>query len=485
MIDFKKRVMFLGYGAVEQCALAVFVKHFRIPLENITVLDFEDRSERLKPWTAQGVRFVRKRITPQNLGSELAKHLSAGDLLVDLAWNIDCCEIIQWCHDRGVLYINTSVEVWDPYGGAKQKHPTERTLYWRHMNIRRMTAGWREPGPTAIIEHGANPGLISHWTKRGLIDVAERLLNDRNASGADAEEIADLIKQRTFNRLAMKLGVKVIHCSERDTQITDQPKQVDEFVNTWCIEGLREEGITTAEMGWGTHEKEFPPAAYQHADGPRNQICLARMGINTWVVSWVPHYCIRGMIVRHGEAFTISDHLTVWNGDGPIYRPTVHYAYCPCDAAIVSLEEMRGRDYALQPNQRIMQDEIVGGCDILGALLMGHTYNSWWTGSILSIEESRRLVPHQNATTLQVAISVVAAAIWMVENPNRGVCVPDDLPHEYVLEIARPYLGQSISIPSDWTPLKNYVNNFHGYHQPNVDVDDPWQFKNFLVTDGD
>jgi len=485
MIDFAGRVLFLGYGAVAQCALPVFVKHFRIPPGNITVLDFEDHSERLKPWTAQGVRFIHRRITRENLGAELAKHLSAGDLLVDLAWNIDCREILQWCHDRGVLYVNTSVEVWDPYGGAKQRHPTERTLYWRHMNIRRMIAGWREPGPTAVIEHGANPGLISHWTKQGLIDIAERLLADQKVQGSDAEEIRRLIADRAFNRLAMKLGVKVIHCSERDTQITDKPKQVDEFVNTWCIEGLREEGITTAEMGWGTHEKEDPPGAYHHTRGPRNQICLARMGINTWVVSWVPHYCVRGMIIRHGEAFTISDYLTVWDGDGPIYRPTVHYAYCPSDCAMASLEELRGSDYVLQPNQRIMRDEIIGGADILGALLMGHAYNSWWTGSVLSIEESRRLVPHQNATTMQVAISVVAAAMWMVEHPTSGVCVPDDLPHEYVLDIARPYLGQSLSIPSDWTPLKNYVNNFHGYHQPNLDLDDPWQFKNFLVTDGD
>ena len=83
----------------------------------------------------------------------------------------------------------------------------------------------------------------------------------------------------------MKLGVKVIHCSERDTQITDQPKQVDEFVNTWSVEGFREEGTTTAEMGWGTHEKELPPLAFEHADGPKNQICLARMGMNTWVRS--------------------------------------------------------------------------------------------------------------------------------------------------------------------------------------------------------
>ncbi len=485
MIDFHKRVLFLGYGAVAQCALPILIKHFRIPLRNIAVMDFEDRSDVLKPWIGQGVRFVQRQITPENLGAELGNHLSAGDLLVDLAWNIDCREILQWCHDRGVLYLNTSVEIWDPYTGATEKHPTERTLYWRHMNIRRMTAGWREPGPTAVLEHGANPGLISHWTKQGLLDIAEKLLCDKKVQGRDADEIRQLVQDQTFNRLAMKLGVKVIHCSERDTQITNRPKQVGEFVNTWCIEGFREEGITTAEMGWGTHEKQLPPLSYHHSDGPRNQICLARMGMNTWVVSWVPHYCIRGMIIRHGEAFTISDSLTVWDDGEPVYRPTVHYAYCPCDGAIVSLEELRGRDYELQPNLRIMRDEITGGADILGALLMGHAYNSWWTGSVLSIEESRRLVPHQNATTMQVAISAVAAATWMVENPGRGVCVPDDLPHEYILGIARPYLGQSLSIPSDWTPLRNYVNNFHGYNKPDLDLDDPWQFKNFLVTDGD
>jgi homospermidine synthase len=283
----------------------------------------------------------------------------------------------------------------------------------------------------------------------------------------------------------MKLGVKVIHCSERDTQITAQPKEVDEFVNTWSIEGFHEEGITTSEIGWGTHEKEPPPLSFPHSCGPRNQICLARMGINTWVVSWVPHYTIRGMIIRHGEAFTISDRLTVWEDGRALYRPTVHYAYCPCDCAMVSLEELKCRDYALQTKLRIMNDEIVCGADILGALLMGHAYNCWWTGSILSIEQSRRLVPNQNATTVQVAISVVAAATWMVENPNRGVCIPDDLPHEYILGLARPHLGESLSIPSDWTPLKHYVNHFHGFNQPNIDFDDPWQFKNFLVTDGD
>jgi homospermidine synthase len=481
MVDFKKRVLMIGFGSVAQCTLPILVKHLRVPLENITVLDFEDRAAILEQWTSQGVRFVRQRLTPDNLGAVLDRYLAPGDLLIDLAWNIDCRDIVTWCHEHGVLYINTSVEVWDPYDRALYEHPTQRTLYWRHQKLHQLRAGWSQPGPTAVLEHGANPGLISHFTKQALLDISARLLADRKATGRAAEEIADLMANRMFNRLAMVLGVKVIHCSERDTQITDRPKQVDEFVNTWSVEGFREEGITTAEMGWGTHEKQLPPLAFEHSTGPRNQICLARMGINTWVRSWVPHYPIHGMVIRHGEAYTISERLTVHDGDKPIYRPTVHYAYCPCDAAIASLNELRGYDYELQPAARIMSDEITSGTDILGALLMGHAYNSWWTGSDLGIEECRRLVPHQNATTMQVAIAVVAAVLWMLDNPAMGVCVPEDLPHDYILDIAKPYLGAFISTPSDWTPLENYANAFAGYSPDDLDWSDPWQFKNYLV----
>ena len=483
MIKFPNKILFVGFGAVAECTLPILLKHIKIASQNVTVMDFEDRSGKLKKWTAKGVRFVKDRITEENMGALLAKHVAAGDLLIDLAWNIDACEILQWCHDHGVMYINTSTELWDPYKSGK--HPTEKTLYFRHMNLRRMIAKWKTKGPTAVIEHGANPGLISHFTKQGLLDIAAAALADKKYKAKDAERIAEYAKTLQFNLLSQQLGVKVIHVSERDTQISDVPKQVGEFVNTWSIEGFREEGITTAEMGWGTHEKTLPAYAYEHKQGPRNQICLARMGMNTWVRTWVPNYSIQGMVVRHGEAFTLSDKLTVWEGKKAVYRPTVHYAYCPCDAAIASLHELRGNNYELQPKLRIMSDEITTGEDILGALIMGHAYNSWWTGSDLSIQESRRLVPHQNATTMQVAISVTAAAMWMIENPAEGIRVPDDLPHDYVLGIAKPYLGKFISTPSDWTPLKGYASAFKGYNKPDLDVKDPWQFKNFLIKDGD
>ena len=484
MIEFSKKILFVGYGAVAECTLPILFKHINVAPTNVTVIDFESKEEKLKQWTSIGVRYVRDKVTEENMHTLLGKYLSAGDVLIDLAWNIDACEILQWCHDKGVLYINTSVEVWDPYAGGK-KHPTERTLYWRHMNVRKMYGKWKQKGATAVVEHGANPGLISHFTKQGLLDIAAAALGEKKVKGRKAETLKGLVASQKFNYLARELGVKVIHCSERDTQITDVPKQIDEFVNTWSIEGFREEGTTTSELGWGTHEKTLPKFGYRHKDGPKNQICIARMGINTWVRSWVPNYTIQGMVVRHGEAFTISDKLTVWEGKRAVYRPTMHYAYCPCDEAIVSLNELRGNNYELQPKLRIMNDEITKGADILGALIMGHAFKSWWVGSDLSIEESRRLVPHQNATTMQVAISVVAATMWMIENPAEGIKVPDELPHEYVLGISKPYLGKFISTRSDWTPLRDYENAFSGFNKPDFDVKDPWQFKNFLVKDGD
>ena len=198
MPEFPNRVLFLGFGAVARCTLPILLDHVKIDPKRITILDFEQLDAVVKPWVEKGMTYVRDRVTRENMGSLLGKYVSAGDLLIDLAWNIDACEIIQWCHDRGVLYVNTSVELWDPYAGGA-KHPTERTLYWRHMNLRRMISKWSEPGPTVVVEHGANPGLISHFTKQGLLDIAERARAEGKVSGAQAEKVAHHAKAREFS----------------------------------------------------------------------------------------------------------------------------------------------------------------------------------------------------------------------------------------------------------------------------------------------
>ena len=478
---FDGRILVIGLGAVSRCTLPLLFEHVPAAPSQYTVIDFADVAENARWVQEQGASFAAERIAPDNFGDVLGRFVGPGDVIVDVAWNLGTVDLLEWCRSHDVRYVNASLEVWDPYEDMNATKPTDRTLYARHMKLRDRIARWGDnEGPTAILDHGANPGLVSHFTKAALVDIADAVLAEQTDDGL-RDAVADARTDGAWNRLANALDVKVIHISERDTQISNRPKLENEFVNTWSVQGFHEEGIAPAELGWGTHEKELPRLAFTHDAGPRNQICLAHPGCRTWVRSWVPCGDIVGMVIRHGEAFTISETLTVERDGEAIYRPTVHYAYCPADAAIASLHELHMRGDELQPLQRIMDDDIVDGRDELGILLMGHPLTSWWYGSLLDIHEARRLVPHQNATTLQVAAAILGAVQWLLANPRRGVRVPDELPHEEILGHARPYLGPIVSQATDWTPLRRWSDAFAGFGRPRPADEDVWQLSTFLV----
>jgi homospermidine synthase len=70
--------------------------------------------------------------------------------------------------------------------------------------------------------------------------------------------------------------------------------------------------------------------------------------------------------------------------------------------------------------------------------------------------------------------------MWMLENQNKGLKVPDELPYDYILNIAKPYLGRFVSEVSDWTPLKNYQIFFKENPLGYLDKKNIWCFQNFL-----
>jgi homospermidine synthase len=472
---FQNQVLVLGGGSVAQTVVPLLIEH-EVNANQITIVDMRDTKERFRSSIAQGAKYVIDELTRENMSEFLSKYLKAGDFLLDLAWNIDANDIIEWAHNHGVVYLNTSLELWDPNSNPSARTPQERTLYFRHMKLRKLTDTWKGQGSTAIVEHGANPGLVSSLTKKALVEIAEKSINE----SADRPGVKEALANEDFPRLAQALGVKVIHIAELDTQITDKPKKLNEFVNTWSVEGFYEEGIAPAELGWGTHEKKLPPNAFTHPEGPQNQIGIAHPGAATWVRSWVPEQENTGMVVRHGEAFTISDHLSVWENGKVVYRPTVHYAYRPCDGAIASMRELEQSQWQITSNQRIMNDEIIDGEDRLGVLLMGHQYKSWWTGSMLNIHDARKLIPGQSATTVQVGSAVYAAVAWAMHNPDRGYLVPDELPWREILKYAEKYWN-FVSFQSDWDPISTRNDLFKGWNGREYDLEDPWQFTNFLA----
>ena len=334
------------------------------------------------------------------------------------------------------------------------------------LDLRRRRPG----GITAVSCCGANPGMVSWMVKQALTDVAAELKLDF-ALPASREDWA---------RLMQRAGVKGIHIAERDTQRASTPKPRGKFVNTWSVEGFIAEGSQPSELGWGTHEKTMPPGAHRHDFGCDAAIYLTRPGAGTRVRSWTPTaQAQQAWMITHNESISIADYFTLREKDKVVYRPTCHYAYHPCDDAVLSLHELAGAEWKPQQSWHILsEDDIVDGIDELGVLLYGHAKNAYWYGSQLSIEETRKLAPYQNATGLQVTSAVLAGIVWMLENPDRGIVEADEMDFRRCLEIQRPYLGPVVGHYTDWTPLKGRNRLF----PETVDSKDPWQFSNVLVS---
>jgi homospermidine synthase len=463
-------VVMIGFGSIGKGTLPLIERHFDFDKEHFVVVDPDDSDRRLLD--ERGVKFAHSAITRENYRETLGKLLKAGKgqgFCVNLSVDTSSLDIMRFCREIDALYVDTVVEPWPGFyfdkamgTEARSNHALRETV----LAERRKHPG----GATAVSCCGANPGMVSWFVKQALINLAADL-GEKGKEPKTREE---------WGRLAERLGVKGIHIAERDTQRAKSPKPRNVFVNTWSIEGFLSEGMQPAELGWGTHEKWTPSNAGFHKEGCGAAIYLNQPGANTRVRSWTPTARAQyGFLVTHNESISIADFFTLRDKKGKaIYRPTCHYAYHPCDDAVLSLHELYGRAGETQSAQHILgETEILDGIDELGVLLYGHSRNAYWYGSQLSVEETRALAPYQNATGLQVTSAVLAGMVWALENPKAGIVEADEMDYRRCLEVQTPYLGPVVGVYTDWTPLKGRP----GLFPEDIDESDPWQFRNVLV----
>ncbi|MEX2151669.1 MAG: saccharopine dehydrogenase C-terminal domain-containing protein [Steroidobacteraceae bacterium] len=463
---FPGRLICIGFGSIGQGVLPLILRHVDgLSADRITIVTADEAGR--EEATSFGIKFLNHPLTRENFRHVLDPLVGRGDFVLNLSVDVSSVALIKLCHEKGALYLDTCIEPW-PGGYTDPNIPaSRRTNYALREEVLEMRKAWTN-GPTAVITHGANPGLVSHFVKQALLDVA-------SATGHDA---ADPKTRDDWANLAKTLGIKVIHIAERDTQVSSKPKMPGEFVNTWSVDGFVSEGSQPAELGWGTHERHFPRDGRQYDFGRKNAIYLTQPGCATRVRTWTPeakHF--HGFLITHGESISISDFLSVRQNERVLYRPTVHYAYHPADNAVLSVHEFCGRNYQLQERKRIMMGDITSGIDELGVLLAGHAKNAFWYGSQLSIDEARKLAPHNSATSLQVTVAALSGMIWAIENPAAGVVEPDEIDFRRNLEICMPYLGPVVGKFTDWTPLFDRGRLF----PEDLDESDPWQFKNIRV----
>jgi homospermidine synthase len=453
------KIAILGFGSIGSGLIPLLLKHF--DRSQISIIGADSRN--LNIAVENGIEHKTQPVTKDNYREILSSWVKPGDFLVNLSVDVSSKALVIWCRENGVLYLDTCIEPWAGFYDNPGIAPERRSNYaLRQEMLDLRDSHGNAPGATAILAHGANPGLVNHFVKRALLDVAKKVGYQPRPNTKDE-----------WCLLAQSIGLKVIHIAERDTQTPTNPKEVGEFVNTWSIDGFVGEGLQPSEIGWGSHEKTMPSDGNHFEWGCKSAIWLSRPGCVTKVRSWTPaEGPYQGWIITHNESIGISDFFTK---DG--YRPTVHYAYHPCDSAVLSMHELAGKNYQQQQRQRLIVDEVVSGVDELGVLLMGD-FGAYWYGSYLDVETARSLAPYNNATSLQVVAPVLAGILWAIKNPSLGIVEPDDLPFEEILSVTDPYMGKLVGEWTDWTPLQDRCKLF----PEDVDLLDAWQFKNFRVS---
>jgi homospermidine synthase len=467
-IDFGGRVIIIGCGSIGQGILPLIRRH--LPLEGegrLLVLSANEEGRGIAQRC--GARYEHAHLTPANHRRILGRHARAGDLVLNLSVNVSSLDLVRFCAEHQVLYVDTSIEPWPGVYANPMLKMRDRTNFVIRDKALRLAAELGPEAPTAIVDHGANPGLVSHFVKRALLDL------DRILRGGDAQPAS----REGWAALARDLEVCVIQIAERDTQVSNHAKRHGEFVNTWSIDGFVDELMQPSEVAIGIHELNLPRRARQHRPGS-GTLYLPRPGGGTFARSWTPSVGgYQGMLVTHDEVFSIADYLSLRKESGqdgsPFqYRPTVMFVYHACDDGMLSALELEGRGWKMQPSSRRLGRDIADGMDELGVLLAGHAKNAYWFGSQLSIQEARGHLEFANATTVQVVAGALAAVAWAIRHPRRGLLEPDQIDHEECLEVASTYLGKLTGAFTDWTPLQGRGELF----PEKLDVDSPWQLQN-------
>ncbi|BBE73869.1 homospermidine synthase [Oharaeibacter diazotrophicus] len=461
-------VVMIGFGSIGRGTLPLIERHLEFDRTRMVVIDPVDADRNLLD--DRGIRFVQTKVTQQNYRELLTPLLTNGPgrgFCVNLSVDTSSLDIMKLCRELGALYVDTVVEPWEGFYFDRSADPALRSNYMLRESVRaerRANPG----GPTAVSCCGANPGMVSWLVKAALINIARD-------TGIDHVEPTN---RAGWAELMQRVGVKGIHIAERDTQRAVHPKPTDTFWNTWSVDGFVSEGLQPAELGWGTHETWFPPTGREHESGYKAAIYLMQPGADTRVRTWCPTLGPQfGFLVTHNEAISIADYYTVGDRLNPEYRPTCHYAYHPCNDAVLSLHEMFGRAGKVQTHRHVLGErEIEEGFDELGVLLFGHGKNAYWYGTHLTIRRARELAPFQNATGLQVSSAVLAGMVWALDNPSAGIVETDEMDWRRCLEVQTPYLGRVFGAYTDWTPLDGRP----GYFPEDLDLDEPWSFRNIL-----
>lgn len=462
MITFEGKIVQFGFGAVGKSFYEKVSKEIKFNENKYFVVTMD--KEEFEAYINLGgivANFIEAEVTKSNFKEIFGKILRSGDLLIDFADTVGTKDICDWCAKNNIMYINTGEADWpENWYSILNENLKKNELKEKYKN------SIQENKYPIVLQHGNNPGLVSHFVKAGIEYIA-------NTQFKKDKELKKLIKENKFNEAAQRLNIKMIHINDIDLQKINDKYDDNKLFNTWCIDSFFFEALSEATMNIGTQEKIDFEDECKFIDYENGFIEFKKLAVEKECDTYYSEGKFKGYLVPHEETITIAKSLEVKKDNKVIYRPSVMFIYSPCEFARKYLKNAKVNEYPNpDPNKPldcenqngetiirgyvypkyseiVYKEKIESGTEYVGVLIMGENFKPVWVGNRIELSylyKNEKDSYWQTPTITPVAMSALAAVCWMIKNKEKGgIYFSDDITdYKYILKIAEKYISKTI-----------------------------------------
>ena len=462
MIKFDGRIVQFGFGAVGKSFYEKVKKEIKFnEYEYYVITRYPEEFEAYVDLGGIVANFSLQEITKANFREIFDHYLNEGDLLLDFADTVGTKDFCDWCAEKNIMYLNTNDADWP----ENWLNIFEQSKNINEIRVKHNSNAATNKHPI-VIQHGNNPGLVSHFVKKGI----EYIIHTQFKKN---KKLQELCKQHRFNEIALELGIRLIQVNDIDTQKISGLFGENTLVNTWSIDSFLFEMLTEATLNLGTHETVDYEDECKLIDRAQGYLEFDKLAVEKKGRTYYPQGAFEGFLIPHDETVSIAKSLEIIEDGRVAYRPSVMFLYQPCHFAERYFENAKVNDY---PNpdldkpldcenidgdtiihgyqypkfaEIVYREKIQSGTEYVGVLILGEEFEPVWVGNRIPLEflyKNKKSSYWQTPTITPVAMSALAAVSWMIKNKDKGgIYYPDDIEdYDYILRIAEKYITKTI-----------------------------------------
>jgi len=462
LIKFEGRIVQFGFGAVGKSFYEKLSREIKFDENKYFVVTMDScEFEAYVNLGGMVSNFIVSEVTRENFRQVFEPLLAEGDLLIDFADTVGTRDICEWCAERNIMYINTGEADWpDHWYCIFEENGLKRELKRKYAQS---PAKNRYP---IVLQHGNNPGLVSHFVKAAIEYVVHtQFKRDK--------QLKALVKAGKFNEAARALGIRMIHVNDIDLQQVKDAYSDNLLFSTWCTDSFWFEMLSEATANIGTHEKIDYEAECNFVDREKGFLEFKKLAADKKCRTYYPGGYFEGFMVPHEETITIAQSLEVQEEGQTVYRPTVMFLYSPCVYATNYFKGAKVNEYPEPDPQKpqdcenengrtiirgyvypenveiVYQEKIASGTEYVGVLLLGDNFEPVWVGNRVEeafLYKDKKCSYWQTPTITPVAMSALSAVCWMLKHKDKGgIYFPDDIEdYKGIIRLAEKYISKTI-----------------------------------------